>query len=203
MQGLSCAQSGGSTATTMCRNIDCVGRARSTKASALASLKGQKRSAQRSPGCTDALSKLCNCAQIELTALPLRQRGVLSLARIDSYSNSNNSSSSAPLGCVEMRLHRHGLRSRSHSNDVLQAEYCDLNRWQSQSMIISAVSDAPDGPFNQERKPVLGPWSHNAMLSKHPNGTLLSLSRWGRHAEDADCVVRRPVWSHRSRLSFP
>ena len=51
------------------------------------------------------------------------------------------------------------------------AEYCDLNRWQSQSMIISAVSDAPDGPFNQERKPVLGPWSHNAMISKHPNGT--------------------------------
>lgn len=51
------------------------------------------------------------------------------------------------------------------------AEYCDLNKWQSQSMIISAVSDAPDGPFNQQRAPVLGPWSHNAMISQHPNGT--------------------------------
>ena len=51
------------------------------------------------------------------------------------------------------------------------AEYCDLDKWQSQSMIISAVSDAPDGPFNQQRAPVLGPWSHNAMISQHPNGT--------------------------------
>lgn len=51
------------------------------------------------------------------------------------------------------------------------AEYCDLNTWQSQSMIISAVSDAPDGPFDQERKPVIGPWSHNAMISQHPNGS--------------------------------
>jgi len=51
------------------------------------------------------------------------------------------------------------------------AEYCDLSRWTSQSMIISAVSDAPDGPFNQQRTPVTGPWTHNAMISQHPNGT--------------------------------
>jgi hypothetical protein len=51
------------------------------------------------------------------------------------------------------------------------AQYCDLNGWQSQSMIISAVSDAPDGPFDQQRTPVVGVWSHNAMISQHPNGT--------------------------------
>jgi hypothetical protein len=50
---------------------------------------------------------------------------------------------------------------------------CDLGVWQSNSMIISAVSDAPDGPYDQQIKPVTPPWTHNAMISKHPNGSYL------------------------------
>ena len=48
---------------------------------------------------------------------------------------------------------------------------CDLGTWGSNSMIVSAVSDAPDGPFSQQPTPVLPPWTHNAMISKHPNGS--------------------------------
>jgi hypothetical protein len=48
------------------------------------------------------------------------------------------------------------------------AEYCDLNQWQSQSMIISAVSDAPNGPFNQQRTPVLGPWYGACLWQYYP-----------------------------------
>eukprot|EP00658_Telonema_sp_P-2_P052700 TRINITY_DN4095_c0_g1_i1.p1 TRINITY_DN4095_c0_g1~~TRINITY_DN4095_c0_g1_i1.p1 ORF type:complete len:311 (+),score=24.15 TRINITY_DN4095_c0_g1_i1:366-1298(+) len=48
---------------------------------------------------------------------------------------------------------------------------CDLGTWQSNSMIVSAVADAPDGPYDQKVQPVTGPWSHNAMISRHPNGT--------------------------------
>ena len=48
---------------------------------------------------------------------------------------------------------------------------CNLNTWQSNSMIISAVADAPDGPYDQEMAPVTGPWTHNAMISQHPNGS--------------------------------
>lgn len=48
---------------------------------------------------------------------------------------------------------------------------CDLGTWGSNSMIISAVSDTPDGPYDEAMKPVVGPWSHNAMISRHPNGT--------------------------------
>jgi hypothetical protein len=38
-------------------------------------------------------------------------------------------------------------------------------------MIVSAVSDKPDGPYSQKPTPVVGPWSHNAMISQHPNGS--------------------------------
>ena len=48
---------------------------------------------------------------------------------------------------------------------------CDLGTWGSNSMIVSAVSDAPDGPFSQQPTPVTPPWTHNAMISKHPNGS--------------------------------
>jgi hypothetical protein len=51
------------------------------------------------------------------------------------------------------------------------ASGCGLNSWQSNSMIISAVADTPDGPYNQKMTPVLAPWSHNAMISQHPNGS--------------------------------
>lgn len=51
------------------------------------------------------------------------------------------------------------------------AGHCDLNKWQTQSMIVSAVSDSPDGPYSQDLAPTVGPWSHNAMISRHPNGS--------------------------------
>ena len=38
---------------------------------------------------------------------------------------------------------------------------CDLNVWQSGSMIIKAVADRPEGPYNADPAPVVGPWSHN------------------------------------------
>eukprot|EP01047_Picozoa_sp_COSAG01_P026977 COSAG01_NODE_1760_length_9301_cov_8.687242_6_plen_326_part_00 len=50
---------------------------------------------------------------------------------------------------------------------------CDLGTWGSNSMIVSAVSDQPDGPYSQKPTPVVGPWSHNAMISRHPNGSYL------------------------------
>ena len=50
---------------------------------------------------------------------------------------------------------------------------CDLGKWGVNSMIVSAVSDQPDGPYSQNPTPVVGPWSHNAMISKHPNGSYL------------------------------
>jgi len=48
---------------------------------------------------------------------------------------------------------------------------CGLSNWQSNSMIISAVADAPDGPYTKQIKPVTPPWTHNAMISRHPNGS--------------------------------
>ena len=48
---------------------------------------------------------------------------------------------------------------------------CGLNTWQSNSMIITAVADAPDGPYDQQMAPVTAPWTHNAMISRHPNGS--------------------------------
>jgi len=53
------------------------------------------------------------------------------------------------------------------------ANGCDLSTWGSNSMIVRAVADAPDGPFDQQVEPVTGPWTHNAMISKHPNGSYL------------------------------
>jgi len=40
-------------------------------------------------------------------------------------------------------------------------------------MIVSAVADFPDGPYDQELAPVTGPFTHNAMISRHPNGSYL------------------------------
>ena len=51
------------------------------------------------------------------------------------------------------------------------AGHCTLSSWQGNSMIISAVSDTPDGPYNKAMKPVTAPWTHNAMISQHPNGS--------------------------------
>jgi hypothetical protein len=51
------------------------------------------------------------------------------------------------------------------------AGHCGLGNWQSNSMIISAVADEPDGPYDQQMVPVTAPWTHNAMISKHPNGS--------------------------------
>jgi hypothetical protein len=49
---------------------------------------------------------------------------------------------------------------------------CGLGSWGSSSMIISATADAPDGPFDMQTAiPVLGIEAHNAMISKHPNGS--------------------------------
>lgn len=50
---------------------------------------------------------------------------------------------------------------------------CDLHTWTSNSMIVSAIADEPDGPYNQDTKAVTGPWTHNAMISRHPNGSYL------------------------------
>ena len=51
---------------------------------------------------------------------------------------------------------------------------CDLKTWSTQSMIVSAVADEPDGPYDAGRVvPVTGPWTHNAMISRHPNGSYL------------------------------
>ena len=51
------------------------------------------------------------------------------------------------------------------------AGHCGLSRWRTSSMIIRAVAESPDGPYNKQMAPVIGPWSHNAMISQHPNGT--------------------------------
>jgi hypothetical protein len=69
----------------------------------------------------------------------------------------------------------HALQDKASGKYVgffsYMAGHCTLSSWQGNSMIISAVSDAPDGPYDQQMKPVTAPWTHNAMISQHPNGS--------------------------------
>jgi hypothetical protein len=69
----------------------------------------------------------------------------------------------------------HALKDKTSGKWVgffsYMAGLCDLGTWGSNSMIVSAVSDLPDGPYSQKPTPVVGPWSHNAMISQHPNGS--------------------------------
>lgn len=69
----------------------------------------------------------------------------------------------------------HGIKDNKTGKWVgffsYMAAGCDLSTWQGNSMIISAVADAPDGPYSQRLTPVVAPWSHNAMIAQHPNGS--------------------------------
>ena len=56
----------------------------------------------------------------------------------------------------------HALRDKATGKWVgffsYMAGRCDLGTWSTNSMIISAVADEPDGPYNQQLTPVVGPW---------------------------------------------
>ena len=69
----------------------------------------------------------------------------------------------------------HALKEPSSGKYVgffsYMAGRCDMRQWATNSMIVRAVSDEPDGPFSQQLAPVTAPWTHNAMISRHPNGS--------------------------------
>ena len=56
-------------------------------------------------------------------------------------------------------------------------------------MIIRATADQPDGPYSQDLAPVIAPWSHNAMITKHPNGSyfLFHIGTGGAKSINKNC----------------
>ena len=51
-------------------------------------------------------------------------------------------------------------------------KHCNLGAWTSNSEVIHAVADAPEGPFSLNDV-ALRPWHHNPQVLRHPDGTWL------------------------------
>merc|ERR1712224_650893 len=50
------------------------------------------------------------------------------------------------------------------------ANNCGLKSWATNSMVVHAVSNAPEGPF-ERREIVVGAFAHNPVVARAPDGT--------------------------------
>ena len=93
-----------------------------------------------------------------------------------------------------------------HLYAAAMTKHCNLGAWTSNSEVIHAVADAPEGPFSLNDV-ALRPWHHNPQVLRHPDGTwlLFTIGTAGVPKEQ-DCQrnpAGRVASSERTRVGGP